>query len=62
MATEHIPIEPLEEGFPVGLVRQEGPERLPDLIAHRPDPWRFLRLARIVGAAKAIADLELGFR
>jgi hypothetical protein len=29
---------------------------LPDLLAHRPDAWRFFRLAGIVGAAKALAS------
>jgi hypothetical protein len=59
--TDHIPIELDERRF-AGLVRQEAfpGQGLPDLIAHRPEPWRFLRLARIVGAAKAIADLSLG--
>jgi len=58
---DHIPIELDERRF-AGLVRQEAfpGQGLPDLIAHRPEPWRFLRLARIVGAAKVIADLSLG--
>ncbi|WP_447725894.1 hypothetical protein [Sphingomonas koreensis] len=61
MPTEYIPIELDGRGFS-GIVRQEGfpGESLPDLIAHRPEPWRFLRLARIVGAAKGIAHSELG--
>ncbi|NML04916.1 hypothetical protein [Sphingomonas sp. G-3-2-10] len=61
MTTDHIPIELDEDGFS-GTVRQEGfpGESLPDLIAHRPEPWRFLRLARVVGAARSIARDELG--
>jgi hypothetical protein len=61
MTTDRIPIDLSEHGFS-GTVRQETSpgQNLPDLIAHRPEPWRFLRLARIVGAAKAIADRELG--
>jgi hypothetical protein len=59
--TDHIPIELSDRGFS-GTVKQEGfpGDSLPDLIAHRPEPWRFLRLARVVGAAKAIADRTLG--
>jgi hypothetical protein len=34
--------------------------RLRHLIAFRPEAWRFLRLAEISGAAKAIAEAELG--
>lgn len=61
MKSDQIPIELDAHGFS-GLVRQDGfpGEALPDLIAHRPEAWRFLRLARIVGAANAIADQELG--
>lgn len=57
----NIPILLDEHGIS-GLVRQEGlpGDSFPDLIAHRPEPWRFWRLARIVGAAKAIADGKLG--
>ncbi|MGB3845850.1 MAG: hypothetical protein WA940_08275 [Sphingopyxis sp.] len=61
METRHIPIELSENGF-LGTVKQEGfpEEGLPDLVAHRPEPWRFLRLARVVGAANYIAREELG--
>jgi hypothetical protein len=51
-----IPIELSENGF-MGTVREDGQ---PDLVAHRPEAWRFMRLARVVGAAKAIAQQELG--
>jgi hypothetical protein len=52
----HIPIELQDGGFSK-LLRQGGaaPRRLPDLLARRPEPDRFLRLVRIVGAARAIA-------
>ena len=61
METDYIPIELDERRF-AGLVRQDAylGQGLPDLIAHRPEPWRFLRLARILGAAKVIADISLG--
>ena len=35
-------------------------ELSPDLIAYRPEAFRFMRLSRILGAAKAIAEAELG--
>jgi len=47
----------LSEGGNVGTVRDPGQ---PELVAHRPEAWRFLRLARVLGAAKAIAQAELG--
>src|SRR5262245_32957168 len=56
MSKTSIPIELSEEGM-TGTVSERGQ---PDLVAHRPEPWRFMRLARIIGAAKAIARDELG--
>ncbi|MGF7151914.1 hypothetical protein FHS96_005582 [Sphingomonas zeicaulis] len=60
MGRDHIPIEADPDGLG-GVVKQEGGEgSMPDLVAYRPEPWRFLRLARVVGVAKYIAANELG--
>ena len=32
----------------------------PELCAYEPEPWRFMRLSRVLGAAKAIAHIKLG--
>jgi hypothetical protein len=58
-----LPIEASRHGLG-GVVR--GPvvttynQSLPDLIAHRAQAWRFLRLSRIFGAARGIVLCELG--
>lgn len=56
-----LAIELDSSGFS-GTIRQGGPpgQRLPDLVAHRPEEWRFVRLANIVVAARRLAELELG--
>ena len=49
-------------GDSVGLIRRLGRHEseassfFPDLRAHRPEAWRFFRLAVIVGAAKMLAS------
>lgn len=55
------PIELEDHGF-YGRVRQGGEagRRLPDLIAHRPERWRFNRLADVVEQARALAAGQLG--
>ena len=51
MSEDDLRVELSEEGH-LGTVRDKGQ---PDLVAHRPEGWRFLRLARIIGGAKTIA-------
>ena len=55
MSDLNIPIERHEELH--GILREAGQ---PDLIAHRPEPWRFTRLARVLGATKALATQQIG--
>lgn len=55
MSDLNIPIVRHEDSH--GLLREQGQ---PDLIAYRPEPWRFTRLARILGAAKALAAQQMG--
>lgn len=57
MSDRELRIE-LSEGGLLGTVRDTGQ---PDLVAHLPEAWRFLRLARIVGASKTIAFQDIGF-
>ena len=52
-----IAIEPLPEDGLGGVIRCA---MSPDLIAWRAEPWRFMRLMRVLGAAKAIAEAQLG--
>ncbi|MEJ0061360.1 MAG: hypothetical protein WDM79_18135 [Terricaulis sp.] len=54
MTDASIPVDPKGQFGTIRLIGQ------PDLIAHRPESWRFFRLTRIIGAAKAIATQELG--
>lgn len=53
---ERIP----DEGRETGIIRRLGNENeaacFPDLIAHRPEAWRFFRLATLLGAAKALTN------
>jgi hypothetical protein len=55
MSDLNIPIERHEELH--GNLRETGQ---PDLIAHRPEPWRFTRLVRVLGATKALATQQIG--
>jgi hypothetical protein len=61
MTINHKPIEVLQEGFS-GVVRpgEVGRLRLPDLIAHRPEKWRFERLTAILTSAVAAVEQRLG--
>jgi hypothetical protein len=61
MGSDQFRIELDATGF-AGTVRLVGPggERLPDLVAHRPEAWRFERLARILQIAQSTADRERG--
>lgn len=56
-----LPIELEDHGF-YGRVRQGGEpgHRLPDLIAHRPERWRFNLLADVTEQARALAANQLG--
>ncbi len=60
MKINDMPIEALDEGFS-GIVRpgSVGQLRLPDLIAHRPEKWRFERLAAILTKAVEAAENSL---
>jgi hypothetical protein len=55
MSDLNIPIERYEELH--GILRERGQ---PDLIAHRPEPWRLTRLARVLGAMRALATQQIG--
>lgn len=61
MQISHLPIEALQEGFS-GIVRpgSVGQIRMPDLIAHRPEKWRFERLAAVLTKAGTAAEGSLG--
>ena len=52
----------LEEGGFYGRVRQGGAlgQRMPDLIAHRPENWRFARLSDLVSSARRAAEKDFG--
>ena len=56
MSDDDLRVELSESGL-LGTLRDKGQ---PDLVAHRPEAWRFLRLARIVGGAKTIAFQDFG--
>jgi len=58
--SDHARIEVLQSGFS-GIVRagRVGQLRLPDLIAHRPEKWRFERLAKVITAAVSAAESSL---
>lgn len=51
------PIEPYQDDESWGVVKNEG---WPDLVACRPERWRFQRLADVLGAAQEIAEARLG--
>ncbi|WP_069309918.1 hypothetical protein [Porphyrobacter sp. LM 6] len=61
MKIDHKPIEVLEEGFS-GIVRPGpvGRLRLPDLIAHRPEKWRFERMTAVLTSAVIAVEQRLG--
>ena len=50
-------IEPYEDDESWGVVRNPG---WPIMIATRPEPWRFQRLAGILDNARTIANTRLG--
>jgi hypothetical protein len=49
--------EPHEDDVSWGVVRRSG---WPTMIAVRPEPWRFQRLAGVLDATRTIADTRLG--
>jgi hypothetical protein len=53
----NLPIEPYWDDETWGVVRNPG---WPVLVAARPERWRFERLAEVLVAARAIAELRLG--